>query len=282
MDAIKKLPKTYMQSDSEKKLFKIALSTGLAVLSFDTWNKTIEFRIKALERFLKARQNSSDYIGGGLPLLYPKFDIGFTYSEYLKENNFHNYHFENDIRIGGRLPHCWLQISFGNQSRIISSVYLHSLVPSSSPFFQLIIIKDELLYWNNILSKYVGRIPIQIVCIASSDENTHSHRSLQNLLRIPFLQSMKLTKENDLLMYNSSSLKENKYLSETSSTIFLSETTKEFEYSLFYRLNSLKYAVLLRPDGHIGALLSRFGKDGECKSTSIDFGKLMNELFFTL
>lgn len=204
----------------------------------------------------KARKVLRD--GAGLPLLFPQDDLGFRYcpSNMAGEDNGESLAV---IRVGGRLPHIWLQcihpetgVHLGRVSTTdladqlhvaLTNLDLHSL-SFPGPFTILLTssLSDAHLGHTSRLSWRGGEMPLLHVRIVPASPNSElpSCTNKTTLAEFP-RQSMEAL---------------GRHMLESGGHLQLEDQDGEWER----RLQGLGLGVLLRPDGHVWAIVKSTGK----------------------
>jgi hypothetical protein len=285
----------WLPKNAQKTLFAKSIQSVLKTFAQSQGAPSDVFRIKTLRAFLDAPQNGflsstdgkSRYPGGGLPLVFPQHDLGFSYREGGgSDEEAVTSGFSHSISIGTRLPHCWLAVRKSGETvtaGIVSSVHLRILSSATSAAWTVLVAeeKDENLcdidnitqYYDDLIEKMrVSALPfyapvcVFIVMTSSNTKGVLSHDTLQDSLQIPrhvpsvvpakgfFLASscaeLLTVADTDMSSLRSSGLL---YLEDLAAQ---QEGNENSCFSLSQAMDGLRL-VIVRPDGHVKALLPR-------------------------
>jgi hypothetical protein len=253
------------------------------------------FRVNSLVSFLKSNNDTGDYKGGGLPLLYPRDDIGYSYSDQNADtNNYNKNKFSNQLYIGSRLPHCWLHVhdpSDSSTKHIVSSVNLSTIYEQAMPIFILIALESVGNAWikaaQDFNEKNVDSIKLKVLLIREAQFNQSdscTHAELQKLRQVPSVQSP--DKNNPFnIQVKFLNLKEDCIFADdlSFSSISPNSTSVSSTFSLLRALNNVSSsAVVVRPDGYVSATFPSSLESKNPLPPSFVYFQLLEECFSVL
>jgi len=183
--------------------------------------------------------------GDGLPLLFPSFELGFTYgddNDPVSDTALYN---TPDLKLGRRFPHCELEIICNNiKASDLNKHYSH-LVISNGNQVSLTDISAQLQNAN-------GAPTFALIVSAECSAELKIWRSFFETLPSEDWVLQLITVHSDHQMWKDSGAYENECLSLLDS---------KNEWKSLMSDNAALSAVLMRPDGHIAGILQRNGDE---------------------
>jgi hypothetical protein len=229
------------------------VTTGLSTLKY----LKNDYDIRTI--LLKNMINS----GKSLPLIFPKEDIGFQYDQgcvlnsntktttnNTTTNNTNDIELISTLRVGGRIPHCWLRISNDNKNEhhILSTLDIPSYISKTIkvPTLILMINNNDYNIWKEVIDKCNASNIITIIGITNKNINNEymNHQNLQKSIQRPGY--MHNTSSDNNININDNIYNTNNVLEDI--CFRWTEICQKYNTNTNYNNN---LGVFIRPDGHI-------------------------------
>lgn len=219
------------------------VSTGLSTLKY--LKNDYDIRTVLLKNMINS--------GKSLPLIFPEEDIGFQYQQgcviYTTNNANKNVEFEtiSDLRIGGRVPHCWLGISNhkdNNELYVVSTLDLPCYINKKEQVPKLLLmINNDYTLWKEAIEKYDVSDSITIIRITNNNMKYMNHQNLQRMKQKPgYMHTISSNYNNEKVIIND-------YIHDNNCIVFDDICCRWTEICRKYNTNNV--GVIIRPDGHI-------------------------------
>ena len=231
------------------------VSTGLSTLKY--LKNDYDIRTTLLKNMINS--------GKSLPLIFPTEDIGFQYQQgcviHTTKSINENVDLESisNLRIGGRIPHCWFGVSNRkNEFYVLSTLDLPCYVNKveKTPKLLLMINNNDYSLWKEAVN---NNVPNNIAIIRINTENTKdmNHQNLQRIKQRPaYMHTVSSIEHSDNIGFHDNITDK---IHDDDCIIFDDICNRWTEICKKWNIKNV--GVMVRPDGHILGIHSNENND---------------------